>query len=170
MDPRDRARLTDDLARLSDGDRAAFDPVFTALLPCIRAFCARALSSADAEDAAQRAMEKIFARASTFDRARDALTWALAIAAWEIRTICTQRRRARLSDADPELSDDTPGPEEQVIARDLARALCEAMSTLSPTDREVVLDEVSGGPTFRKRKQRALSRLREAWRKLYGPA
>jgi RNA polymerase sigma factor (sigma-70 family) len=172
MDARDRRKLTDDLARLADGDRGAFDAVFSRLLPCVRAFCEKTLTAADAEDAAQLAMEKVFSRACGFDRDRDALTWALSIAAWEVRTICTRRRRARIADVDAEPIDNAT-PEHEAMRRELENALADVLGTLSPNDRETlaaVLDDRGEGPTFRKRKERALTRLREAWRKLYGPA
>ena len=172
MNAPDRRKLTDDLARLADGDRGAFGDVFSALLPIVRSFCRKTLVEADAEDATQLALEKVFARASSFDRERDALTWALSIAAWEVRTVCTRHRRARISDVDAEPIEGVT-PEHAIIRRDLEHALSEALGTLSASDRETIaaiLDETGEGATFRKRKERALTRLRAAWRKLYGPA
>ena len=60
-------------------------------------------------------------------------------------------------------------------ARDeLVRAAVEVMGTLSDTDKETLLstfwEEAAsvGGATLRKRRERALSRLRDAFRRLYG--
>ena len=167
------------MIRLADGDRAAFDPVYAALWPAVEAFCRRMLGQGpDAEDAAQQALLKMFDRASDFDPAADALTWALTIAAWECRTV--RRRRGRARNAPAEQADsvpvDGPSPEEQIILQDLEQAAYEVLGTLSEADRTTlratVLDETHlgaiSGATFRKRRERAFARLREAWRKLYG--
>src|ERR1017187_5865902 len=57
------------MALLADGDRSAIEPLFRALWPVIQGCCKRALGDgADADDAAQQAMEKIFNEASRYDR------------------------------------------------------------------------------------------------------
>ena len=38
---------------------------------------------------------KVFAQAARFDREKDAIAWALGIAAWEIRTLRQRRQRRR---------------------------------------------------------------------------
>src|SRR5438132_11892863 len=93
MDAAARVELSKLLARVADGDRAAFHPVFVAVLPVARAFARRALaggvagaSAADADDVAQDALMKVFARAHEYDRARDAMPWILGIVAWECRS------------------------------------------------------------------------------------
>jgi RNA polymerase sigma-70 factor (ECF subfamily) len=54
------------------------------------------------------------------------------------------------------------------------QAALTAVGELSPTDRETVIatfwDESAAvsGATFRKRRERALQRLRDSWRRLYG--
>src|SRR4051812_36910792 len=83
------------MRRLADGDRSAFEPVYASLWAPLRAFCRRALPADDADDAAQHALLKVFDRASSFEPERDALTWALALAAWECRTLRKRRMRAR---------------------------------------------------------------------------
>jgi DNA-directed RNA polymerase specialized sigma24 family protein len=90
------------MARLAEGDRSAFSPVFERLWPPALRLCANMLKNdADAADAAQHAMEKILVRASDYDPSRPALPWALAIASWECRTILRRRFRRR------EISDDS---------------------------------------------------------------
>src|SRR6266849_3158600 len=81
------------MVRLADGDRSAFSPLYTLLWPALRVFVHRQLPASDAEDVAQDALLKVFARASRFDPARDALAWALGIAAFEVRT--ARKRTAR---------------------------------------------------------------------------
>jgi RNA polymerase sigma factor (sigma-70 family) len=164
----DRLRLTGDLVRLADGDRSVFDAVFAQLWPVVRDFCARTLPGADAEDAAQAALEKVFARACSFDRTRDGLTWALAIASWEVRTLRTRARRSKTAPLEHEPLDDAGSPEDEAITRELEAAIVAVIGTLSERDR-MTLHEAGSGPTFRKRKERAITRLRDAWRRLYGP-
>src|SRR2546425_10904070 len=109
----ERAELRRLMARLADGDRAAFGPAFALLWPRLRAFAARYVAVADAEDAAQAALLRVFSRASEYDPERDALAWALGIAAWECRTLRRKRERRRGGDVPPpDRPDPGPGPEE----------------------------------------------------------
>src|SRR5260221_8860872 len=151
------------MARLADGDRSAFTPVFRTLWTPMLRFCRTlARSDADAADAAQAAMEKILERASDYDRARPAMPWALAIAGWECRTLLrrSSRRREAPEDAAPEPAQEFP--EEAMVHRDLARAALDALGELSPEDRETLIatftEEAASvsGATLRKRRQRAL--------------
>ena len=178
MDPSARSQLNEAMIRLADGDRAAFDPVYAAVWPILEAFCRRMLGGgADAEDAAQQALLKVFDRASTFDPQADALTWALTLAAWECRTVRRRHGRARQapSEETESLAAHGPTPEEEAIARDLEDAAREVLGTLSEADRATlraaVLDEARDaaipGATFRKRRERAFARLREAWRRIH---
>ena len=95
MEQAARRRLQEQLARLADGDRDAFHPVFVELRPILQRFARRHLHVEDAEDVAQEALVKVFAHAHRFDRERDALSWALGIAAFEIRTARKRRERRR---------------------------------------------------------------------------
>jgi len=162
------------MARLADGDRAAFPGVFRALWPKIRDLCASLLRHGpDAEDAAQQAMEKILTRASDYDRERPALPWALAIAAWECRTVARRRERWReVESGGPAESGSTESLEEQFIHRELHAAARAALGELSEADRAALVaayweESRSGEAAARKRRQRALERLRAAFRRLY---
>ncbi len=179
MDQAGRLRLQDDLARLGAGDRAAFHPVFAALLPLLRRFACRSLPGADAEDAAQEALVKVFLRASEFDPMRDALSWTLGIAAFEIRTARRRRGRRREVDADSaQLAvqhDPAASPEDAAIAADLDAAIDAALASLPPADaatlRAFAMSERPAGvapATFRKRVERGIARLREQWRTTHG--
>jgi RNA polymerase sigma-70 factor (ECF subfamily) len=163
------------MARLADGDRAAFTPVFRALWPSIFKLCVGMLrNEADAKDAAQAAMEKVLSRASSYDRARPALPWALAIGAWECRTLARQKSRRREVSEEPEGAAVASSFEDAVIEEDLTRAAVSAMGRLSDADKEALLatfwDEAASvrGPTLRKRRERALERLRSTFRRIYG--
>ena len=124
---------------------------------------------------AQQAMEKILSRASVYDASRPALPWALGIAGWACRTQRKrQARRRELSDeVAPDARDAGPGADDALVERDLVAGAMAALGTLSPNDQETLLatyfDRASavGGSTLRKRRERALDRLRVAFRRLY---
>ena len=170
----DRQALNLGLARLADGDRGAFDTVFRLAFPAARAFAARHLHAADADDAAQQALLRLFSRASEYDPSRDALAFALGIVAWEVRSARRRRQRRRETCAVPELAADG-SPETAVIDGELCASLTEALAALRPSDVETVLALAGlaprpavAGATFRKRVERALDRLRGIWRKCHG--
>jgi RNA polymerase sigma factor (sigma-70 family) len=172
VDRAEREALQRQLERLADGDRDAFHPLFVRLWPLLRGFAARCLPHAEAEDAAQEALLRVFSRAAEFDRERDALSWVLGIAAYQIRTARQRRRRRREHPAAALADRADPGrsPEDAALAADLGQALGAALATLRPGDAETLLAYARGerpdlpGPTFRKRVERALGRLRGAWR------
>ena len=154
--------------------------MFVALLPLLRRFTARSLPPTEAEDAAQEALVKIFFRVSEFDPSRDALSWALGVAAWEIRTSRRRRERRREVEATPATvgrePDRAASPEARAIAADLDRAIDAALESLGPADAETLRayasgDRPAGVPpaTFRKRVERGLARLRAQWRTIHGP-
>jgi len=177
VSPARRQAIHDDMVRLADGDRSAFDPLFDALWPVVRRFCRRALGDdADGDDAAQEAMIRVLARAGELDRDRDALTWALGIATWECRTV--RRRRQRRLD-DRELPTDLAGdagdarPDDIAARRELLAAAADVLDSMSASDAETLWASWTGDPearaaiapaTFRKRLERALVRFRAAWR------
>lgn len=168
-----RRLIHDAMVRLAHGDRDAFTVVFDGLWPHVLRFVSRAAAHhPDAEDLAQRTLLKIFARVSDLDTSRDGVAWAFGIAAHEVRTLRRQiqRRREALDDEVAERTAVDPTPEDAAIRRDLHEALAESLGELSPSDRSVLLDEGAGAssisPTaWRKRRQRALERLRAVWRR-----
>ena len=83
MDSGERGALQEELTALARGDRAAFDPVFRRLWPLLRGFAGRFLPRDEADDVAQEALLRVFARSSEFDTRRDALSWVLGVAAWQ---------------------------------------------------------------------------------------
>lgn len=122
---------------------------------------------------------KIFAEAPRYERERPAIAWALAIAAWECRTIArrTQRRREAPAGEVCLLPNTGPDPEASAAKNELLQAARAALEGLSPSDREALeasfldaWDERTAprDASFRKRKERALARLREAFRRVYG--
>ncbi len=179
MDCNEREQLQQAMTRLADGDRAAFVPVYEALWPVLRRFVERSLGNpCDADDVAQEALLKVFARASEFDPNREALPWTLGIASYECRTLRRRISRRREDHAAWELEaarQEGPSPEDDVIGRDLEAAALEALGTLRTRDAETILVATGGGArppipgaTFRKRLERAVGRLRIAWRARHG--
>ncbi len=163
------------LARLAHGERAVFADVFERLWGPVFEFCRSLLrNEADASDAAQEALQKILERASHYDQRRPALTWAFAIAAWECRTL--SRRRTRRREVAEEAAQACVGgdAEEEFIRRNLVQVAMAALGELTEADRDALMagfgEEAASvsGATLRKRRERALPRLRKAFRRLYG--
>jgi RNA polymerase sigma-70 factor (ECF subfamily) len=178
MDPTRRKAIYAAMVRLSDGDRSAFQALLDDLWPVILAFARRGVGhEQDAEDVAQEVFLRICSRISDFDRERDGLSWALGIAAYEIMTH-RRRRQRRREVVDPSglqrHVDTTASQEEAVMRQDLTAALMAAVGTLSDEDRAALglLGEPAAipatGAALRKRRQRALDRLRAAWRRIHG--
>jgi RNA polymerase sigma-70 factor, ECF subfamily len=157
----------------ADGDRAAVEPLFHALWPVGVDYATKLVGDrALAEDCVQEALVKLFAQVDKFDRERDGTTWALAFVTWQARTIRRQRERRREDDiaSDPAVTELGSDP----IFR---AAVEELLASLPPRDREVIEaamledDDVRctmSAPTFRKRLERALTRLRLSWRSRHG--
>ena len=178
MDAARRRELQDLLARLVEGDRAAFPPAFTLLWPATRSFARSFLrDEAGAEDAAQQALVRVFLRAAEFDPSRPALPWVLGIVANECRTLRRRTQRRREEPLDAAGVHPSPGatPEESATRGELERAVHAALGGLPPSDVEAILAHVGEaerpavpGATFRKRVERALKRLRQAWSERHG--
>ncbi len=158
------------MVRLAQGQRDAFDVVFDGLWPHVLWFVARAMPGhPDAEDVAQQTLLKVFSRISDFDTGRDGVAWSFGIAGYEVKTLRRQMLRRREVPADQAAGRITnaPTPEDAAIDRDLRGALMETLGALAEADRNILLDmhviDVSPAAS-RKRRQRALDRLRAAWR------
>ncbi len=161
----------------AEGDRGAIDPLFHGLWPAAVAYAARVLGDRSlAEDCAQNAMTRMFSQLDQFDRSRDALTWMLTHVTWQCRTA----RKTRLRRAE-QPADDAPlatiDGRAVLEERDLVRAALSELAELKPRDAEVIaavladdeaLRATMAAATFRKRVERAVSRLRGAWRARHG--
>jgi RNA polymerase sigma-70 factor, ECF subfamily len=183
----DRAQLDAWMSAAADGDRAAIAPLFHALWPVVVGYATRLLGDPSlAEDCAQDALVQLFGQLERYDRERDALTWALTLATWRCRTARRSRtRRGELDDShDPSDARDARDTPDDAGAldgasllehRDLVRAALAALGTLGARDIEAITIAVTDGDapaiapaTFRKRLERALSRLRTSWRSRHG--
>jgi DNA-directed RNA polymerase specialized sigma24 family protein len=177
MTPARRQELGALMAALADGRRAAFAPLYAALWPLLRDFCRRALAhEADGDDAAQQALLKLFGRAVEYDDSRDAVAWAIGIASWECRTL-RRRVHRRREDGLPPDTQVGPDAEAELVRRDLIQAAGELFGALRAEDVATITAAIDGDPdgragvapaTFRKRLERALARLRAAWRSKHG--
>ncbi len=172
MNAPQRRTVHDAMVRLADGDRSAFDIVFAGLWNELLAFVRHAMPGhPDAEDLAQQTLLKLFFRISDFDTSRDGVAWAFGIAIYEVRTLRRQRQRRRevATESAANRRDAASSPEALAIETDLHRALTVILGELSDADRSLLLTD--GGPpeqlspaAWRKRRQRAVGRLRAIWR------
>jgi RNA polymerase sigma-70 factor (ECF subfamily) len=171
----ERARIDELMTLAADGERTALDPLFAALWPAVVGYTRRLLGDASlAEDVAQDALVKLFARLHQYDRERDALTWALTFATWECRT--ARRRIARRAETGEPTEGAVDGAQ-LAEERELVRAALDTLAVLSAHDREVIaavladddeLRRALAPATFRKRLERAIARLRLSWRSKHG--
>lgn len=175
MTPARRREVNAAMIRFADGDRAAFRVVFDALWPVLLAFTSRVLPiRADAEDAAQRALLKLFDRIADLDRDRDGVAWAITIASYEVLTIRrTRGRRREQEDAVlTTAADGAARPDDRLADHELRAAVHATIGELSDRDQvalKLLLDDQPAvGETQRKRRFRAIERLRTAWRNIHG--
>jgi RNA polymerase sigma-70 factor (ECF subfamily) len=164
------------MRRFALGDRTAFDDVFEALWPAMLQLTRRMLSSeADAQDAAQAALLKVFSRIVDYDVERDGLTWALTIAVYEAKTIARRmkRKREHAVDVTPDIVDSSPSAEQCIIDFEQRQVVAEIIGALAPDERALISPDpiVSDAPVgsldakTRKRKQRIIDRLRQVFKR-----
>jgi RNA polymerase sigma factor (sigma-70 family) len=159
----DEAELDALMDRLVDGDRSAFGPLYRALYPRALGLARRKLGAGSAEDVAQSALLRVFARAAEFERGRAVLPWFYAITANEVRGVLRRRAPMELS-VEPTVEND---PESDLCSRELGLALDQAIASLDDDSAEAIRALLDRGPrppiepaTFRKRVSRAYARLR----------
>lgn len=157
----------------ADGDRSAVEPLFQLLWPFGVDYATKLVGDrALAEDCVQEALVKLFAQVDRFDRERDGTAWALAFVTWQARTLRKQRERRREDDVE---ADHAVG--EMASDPIFRAAIDEVLASLPARDRDVIiasivdddaLRDTLAPATFRKRLERALSRLRLSWRSRHG--
>jgi RNA polymerase sigma-70 factor (ECF subfamily) len=169
------------MARLSDGDRAAFDPLFAALYPRAVRVARLRVDPERARDVAQTAMLKVFSRASEFEAGRPVLPWFYAVVANEVRAVtrgAMVRAQVALESDDGttrDVRDEREDPEARTTERELEHALHRAIESLDAPSAEAIHSVLGRGErpnvesaTFRKRVSRAYARLRTALGGAYG--
>ena len=171
MNSERRTLLQVALTRLSGGDRSAIDPVFTLAKPAVQKFCEHWLNNAaDAEDATQASLLRLFNQAHHFQKQRDALAWALEIAGWECRTIRKRQQRQKQVPIEgaAQMADERPSASEALETSQLQRAVAATCAELSAGDQaelqRVLSEQLAGDAAARKRRQRALERFVNVWR------
>ena len=158
------------MARLADGDREAFDPLFRALHPRALRVARARLDPEEASDAAQASLVTMFSRASEFESGRPVLPWFYAVVSNEVRRSTRgSRRRVGTNVATERLASiAAEGDPESVLAkRELHRALERAVAELdAPSANAIAALLGEGAPpliapeALRKRVSRAYARLR----------
>ncbi len=134
------------VARARAGDEAAFTQLVETYQTAIFNLCYRMLGEAgEAEDAAQEAFLRAFARLSSYDPTRSFKTWLFSIANHHCIDRLRKRRLIWLSIEDepltphPALREQTPGPEEASVRREQSEAMQKYLAKLSPDDRQVIV-------------------------------
>ena len=95
------------MAKLSQGDRYAFDYVYkNAWPPCLSLANSFLSKDEDAKDAAQAAFLKVFSRADQYDSERDALTWVFTLVVYECKTLHKKKLRRKEVDTGLESIED----------------------------------------------------------------
>ena len=167
------------MAAAADGDRGALAPLFQSLWPTLVGYATRFVGDRTlAEDCAQDALIQLFGQLDRYDRERDALTWALTLTTWQCRTVRRRQARRRGSLDGSLDGPDEPGLDGRALLehRDLVRAALATLDGLGARDVETLAIAVTDAhrtaalapATFRKRLERALSRLRTSWRSRHG--
>jgi RNA polymerase sigma-70 factor (ECF subfamily) len=168
----DRAHVQRLMTAAADGDRRAVEPLFQMLWPVSVDYATKLVGDrALAEDCVQEALVKLFAQVDRFDRERDGIAWAFALVTWQARTLRKQRERRREDDV-------AANPSYEMGSDPIFRAaIDEVLISLPARDRDVIiasivdddsLRDTLAPATFRKRLERALSRLRLSWRSRHG--
>jgi RNA polymerase sigma-70 factor (ECF subfamily) len=168
MEAAAKRTLHEHLLALRDGDRRAAEPVFAALWPVCLGLARAALGNeADANDAAQQGLVKLFAGVSAFDASRSGLGWAIALVTWECRTIRRQRSRRRESGADDVVAATAAADVDVDVALDRADDVARVVGAIVQLDardqqtlRACLDGDAAGDPASRKRRQRATERLK----------
>lgn len=170
--PPNESELAAAMSRLRDGDRSVLGAVFDALDGPVRALTRKLLGGGpDADDAAQEALLEVFASVDRYEPGRDPVAWALTIAGWECRTVRRRHQRARTTSLEGEGPSDAPSPEALAMKTEVRTAIADVLASLGPVDHatlEALLADEGAGPTFRKRKERLLDRLRVGLGRIYG--
>jgi RNA polymerase sigma-70 factor, ECF subfamily len=158
------------MARLADGEREAFDPLFHALHPRALRFARARLGPDLAQDAAQAALVKVFARAGEFTPGAAVLPWFYAVLVNEMRAV---RRAHAPSEGVPGESAESSwmaapeDPERLLLERELHEAMERAVTSLDEPSAEAIgallgraARPAVGEVALRKRISRAYARLR----------
>jgi RNA polymerase sigma-70 factor (ECF subfamily) len=147
--------IDDALVACADGDAATFGAVYDALAPVAHGTALAVLRDPDhAAEVTQEVMVEVWQTAARFDPARaSARTWVATLA----RRRAVDRVRSEQSRRDRDQRDvdsSRAGADRDVVAEDVERrlegaAVRRCLDSLTPTQREAVVDAYYGGRTYR---------------------
>src|SRR5262245_7518273 len=131
-----QALLCDAMDRYADGDVSAFDVLYDELAPRLRAMLRRkGCDSALTEDLIQQTFLRLHCARAHYRRGQEVVPWAFAIArrllidAW--RHADVERRQQPEAEVIP-----PPGPEDELIAGETARAPAPGLGRLTAPQRQ----------------------------------
>ncbi len=151
---------------LAQGDRTALDSVYRALWPPILQFCTSILRDpTDGEDVAQQTLLKFMDQVQNYDGETDPVQGAKAIAYWQCKSHLRKSWRLASRSRATSSSDHQPATQQQELEqKEQYQRLQGALTQLTNTERSAIQQLLTGnsptGQTFRKQKQRAITRLR----------
>ncbi len=159
------------MARLAQGERSAFAPLFRALYPRALRLALRKLSEYDATDVAQSTLMRVLTHASQFDVGKPLLPWFYAIVATEVRAVHRRAVARRLLIMRQPLRVEEPmrddNPEQLLLDAELRKSIQIAIGRLDHSSAvaiRIMLDGRERPPvpeaTFRKRVSRAYARMK----------
>ncbi|HEV2079711.1 MAG TPA: sigma-70 family RNA polymerase sigma factor [Allosphingosinicella sp.] len=150
---RDSDFLAAALARVAEGDRAAFAQVYHHTSAKLFGVCLRVLGNrSEAEDALQEAFIKVWLKAAAFDPSRSSpITWLAAL----VRNTALDRLRARASRPSEPLSsealavaDSSASPADRLEASEQSRLVARCIDQLDARQAAAIRDAVFGGATY----------------------
>lgn len=132
------------LARHRRGDASAFPALMAAYRRPVYSYLVRSgVADADRDDVFQAIFLKIHAAAGSYDPARPLAPWLFTIVANSVRNHLRDRARSHglpsTDDDPPDPPDRSPDPEQIASARQTLAWLEDALTTLPPAQREVLL-------------------------------
>ena len=151
----DEPEISDEaLMRLiATGDSEAFRMLVERHQQLVIGTVARMIGTADAEDVAQQVFLNVWKSASRWRPEAKLTTWMLTITKRLVFNESRRRSRARLvpqpseEESEPESPDSAPGPDQQLLGRELHQAIEAAMDLLPEKERlAVVLRQHQGMP------------------------
>lgn len=133
--PRPDEPLRDAMDRYASGDDSAFEFLYDALAPRLRAMLHRKrCDTAQVEDLIQQTFLRIHVARSHYHRGQDVVPWAFAIAR---NLLIDAWRHAKYEESEPEpVVQQLPHPDDALIAGETARQLARGLAALPARSRE----------------------------------
>ncbi len=129
------------ISRARAGDAAAMESLLTEVTPSVERFVRRMCPGSDADDVLQETLISLVRNLERFEGRAALTSWVFALT----RSACSRQRRGLKNqphegeEAVAAARDETADPEAQASEAQLSRSLHDALDTLSPEHREVIL-------------------------------